>query len=69
MMIDDEWLLLLRCPVTRQPLRAATREEKLARGIPGEEDALCTVDGSRFYRAPEGMPQLVPTANDEVAGG
>jgi uncharacterized protein YbaR (Trm112 family) len=68
-MLDETLISILRCPVTRQPLRRMTPEEKSAHTIPDDEDALCTADGTKVYRAPEGMPLLLPAANDEVAGG
>ncbi|QIF01874.1 hypothetical protein [Roseimicrobium sp. ORNL1] len=64
-----EVLALLRCPTTKQPLRAATTEEKRAHGIPEQEDALASQDGTCLYRAPEGLPRLLSakdvTAEDE----
>jgi uncharacterized protein YbaR (Trm112 family) len=54
-----EVLSLLRCPTTKQPLRASTAEEKKAQGIPEEEDALVSLDGAHVYRAPERLPRLL----------
>lgn len=68
-MIDDEWIAKLRCPATGMPLRLASADEKRWRGIPADEPALVTEDGSRSYRAPAGMPVLLPPANDEVSSG
>ena len=68
-MLDPELLAILRCPVTKQPLREMTVAEKEAHSIPQDEPSLCSEDGTRIYRAPEGMPVLLPAANDEVAGG
>lgn len=52
-------LALLRCPTTKQPLRAATVEEKRANGIPESEDALASQDGTFVYGAAEGLPRLL----------
>ena len=43
----SEVLALLRCPTTKQPLRAATVEEKRAQGIPENEEALASQDGDQ----------------------
>jgi uncharacterized protein YbaR (Trm112 family) len=67
-MLDDDVIALLRCPVTRQPLRLATEEEKTARGIPLDEAALVTEDGQRVYRTEMGLPILV-SAKDVAATG
>lgn len=68
-MLDDEWIALLRCPATGQPLRRASEEEKRARGIPADEPALVTGDGSRCYRAPGGIAALLPPAKDDTSAG
>jgi uncharacterized protein YbaR (Trm112 family) len=64
-----EVLALLRCPTTKQPLRAATVEEKMAHGVPEEEDALASQDGTCVYGAADGLPRLLSakevTAEDE----
>jgi uncharacterized protein YbaR (Trm112 family) len=64
-----EVLALLRCPTTKQSLRVATAEEKRAHGIPDDEEALVSQDGTCLYRAPEGLPRLLSakdvTAEDE----
>jgi len=66
-LMTDFLLSILRCPVTRQPLRLLTVEEKAPRGIPADEPALITVDGAYVYRAVNGMPVLLPPAKvDEV---
>jgi len=64
-------LSILRCPVTKLPLRLLTAEEKQAREIPEDEPALITVDASRVYRAVNGMPVLLPPAmaEEEVSEG
>ena len=59
-MLDPKVLSLLRCPATKQPLRAATAEEKRAHGIPEEDqDALASLDGTCVYGAPESLPRLL----------
>lgn len=58
-MPSPDVLALLRCPATKQPLRAATAEEKRAHGIPEQEEALASLDGSHVYGAPEGLPRLL----------
>ena len=69
-MLDDDLIGILRCPVTRLPLRRATGPEKSAAGIPPEEEALVTRDGARLYRACDGFPSLLlPEANAEVSAG
>ncbi len=68
-MIDDSLIAILRCPATHQPLRRATEAEKCAAGIPGDEEALLTLDGTRIYRAINGFPSLLPPASEEVSGG
>ncbi|HEY2574525.1 MAG TPA: hypothetical protein VGH65_10655 [Verrucomicrobiaceae bacterium] len=69
-MLDDAVIEILRCPVTRQPLRRATETEKRTAGIPLDEETLITRDGAQFYRALNGFPSLLPpAANAEVSGG
>ena len=67
-MLDDDVISLLRCPVTRQPLRLATADEKTTRGMPTDEPVLITADGSRIYRTEMELPILV-SAKDEAATG
>jgi uncharacterized protein YbaR (Trm112 family) len=69
--MTDALLPLLRCPATRQALRRMTAEEKELRAIPVDEPALVTMDGSRVYRAVNGMPILLPPAiaEEEVSVG
>ncbi|MCE9518193.1 MAG: hypothetical protein K8R87_01285, partial [Verrucomicrobia bacterium] len=55
-MLDDDLLEILRCPATHQPLRRATGEEKLAAGIPDDEETLVSLDGTRIYRGLNGLP-------------
>jgi len=65
--MTDFLLSILRCPVSKQPLRLLTMEEKTQRAIPADEPALITQDGARVYRAVNGMPVLLPPAIvDEV---
>ncbi len=68
--MPPDFLSLLRCPVTKQPLRLLEAAEKETRGIPVDEPALITVDGSHVYRAVNGMPVLLPPAIvEEVSEG
>jgi uncharacterized protein YbaR (Trm112 family) len=68
--MTPDFLSILRCPVTKQPLRLLEASEKETRGIPADEPALITVDGSRVYRAVNGMPVLLPPAMaEEVSAG
>jgi uncharacterized protein YbaR (Trm112 family) len=60
--MTDFLLSILRCPVSKQPLRLLTMEEKVRREIPADEPALITQDGVRVYRAVNGMPVLLPPA-------
>ncbi len=65
-MLDPKVLSILRCPATGQPLRAATAEEKRAHHLPEDEEALVSLDGTRVYGAPEGLPLLL-SAKDVTA--
>lgn len=71
-MLPPATLSLLRCPVTRQPLRLATTEEKQRHGIPESEQALVTEDGQISYRTVSDMPVLLaaaaPDSTDEGSG-
>lgn len=67
-MLEDRLLQILRCPVTRQPLRYATAQEKEACHIPPEEDSLITEDGKRIYRTINGLPVLLSTTDAGVGG-
>jgi uncharacterized protein YbaR (Trm112 family) len=60
-MLDESILPLLRCPATKQPLRPATAEEKLAHGVPPNEEAFATADGTRIYRTLNALPVLLST--------
>jgi uncharacterized protein YbaR (Trm112 family) len=60
-MLDPDLIPLLRCPATRQPLRLATDDEKRAQGIPLDEPALITPEGTHLYRTESGMPILIPS--------
>jgi uncharacterized protein YbaR (Trm112 family) len=64
--LDPKVLSILRCPATKQPLRAATPEEKRAHGLAEGEEALVSQDGTRIYGAPEGLPLLL-SAKDVTA--
>lgn len=59
--MNDEWLNdflpLLRCPDTHQPLRRATAEECAANNM---EAALTTADGTRVFVIDAGIPILLP---------
>jgi uncharacterized protein YbaR (Trm112 family) len=63
-MLDPDLIPLLRCPVTKQPLRFATAEEKHRHHAPPEAPALITDDGTRLYRTEMDLPILL-SANDE----
>ncbi|MEZ0273547.1 MAG: hypothetical protein ACAH88_01470 [Roseimicrobium sp.] len=65
-MLDPKVLSLLRCPATKQPLRAATPEEKRAHNLAEDEEVLASQDGTRVYGAPEGLPLLL-SAKDVTA--
>jgi uncharacterized protein YbaR (Trm112 family) len=67
-MFDPELIPLLRCPVTKQPLRIATDEEKRAQNLSLDQPALITEDGTRLYRTEMDFPILL-SANDEVVAG
>lgn len=57
----DEFLPLLQCPDTHQPLRWARAEELLKHGVPANEKALVSEDGTRFFQIDQGIPILLPT--------
>jgi uncharacterized protein YbaR (Trm112 family) len=57
--IDSEFLSLLRCPLTLQPLRLAG-DGVLARLPAGSEGALVREDGAVAYPIREGIPLLLP---------
>lgn len=67
-MLDPNLIPLLRCPATKQPLRLATEDEKRARGIPLEEQAFISQDGTRLYRTLMDLPILL-SANDVAVTG
>jgi uncharacterized protein YbaR (Trm112 family) len=62
-MTNDDWLEdflpLMRCPDTHQPLRRATAAECAAHQVAA---ALATVDGSRVFVIEAGIPILLPRA-------
>lgn len=53
----DDFLPLMRCPDTHQPLRRATPEECAKHGL---ASALVTQDGSRVFVVDQGIPILLP---------
>lgn len=53
----EDFLPLMRCPDTHQPLRRATPEECARHGM---QAALVTVDGSRAFVIADGIPILLP---------
>lgn len=53
----EDFLPLMRCPDTHQPLRRATAEECAKHGL---EAALVTQDGSRVFAIEDGIPILLP---------
>ncbi|OYW73614.1 MAG: hypothetical protein B7Z37_20885 [Verrucomicrobia bacterium 12-59-8] len=53
----DDFLPLMRCPDTHQPLRRATAEECAANKV---ASALATDDGSRVFVIDDGIPILLP---------
>lgn len=59
--ISPELLALLRCPLTRQPLRIASPEE-LARAPVSLEAALVREDDAALYPIRDGLPVLLPDA-------
>ena len=55
--MKPDLLPLLRCPVTKQPLRETSRDE-----LPqGWEDGVVTADGKIAYPVRNGIPLLVPS--------
>ena len=53
--MTTDLLPLLRCPLTRQPLRAASKDERPR----GWEDGVVTADGKIAYPVRNGIPLLV----------
>lgn len=53
----NDFLPLMRCPDTHQPLRRATPEECTANKV---EAALATEDGTRVFVIDNGIPILLP---------
>lgn len=53
----EDFLPLLRCPDTHQPLRRATPEECAAHKV---DAALATADGTRIFVIDNGIPILLP---------
>ena len=56
----DELLPLMRCPVSKQPLRLATVEEKRAASLPIDQPALISNDARHIYPVADGIPILLP---------
>lgn len=67
-MLEDRLLQILRCPVTRQPLRYATEQEKKAWMVPLNEESLITENGKRLYRTLNGLPVLLSTTEVGAEG-
>lgn len=55
----EDFLPLMRCPDTHQPLRRATAGECAQHGLLA---ALATQDGTRFFAIEDGIPILLPQA-------
>jgi uncharacterized protein YbaR (Trm112 family) len=53
----NDFLPLMRCPDTHQPLRRATAEECAANQV---DSALATEDGTRVFVIDNGIPILLP---------
>lgn len=53
----NDFLPLMRCPDTHQPLRRATPEECAASRV---DAALATADGTRIFVIDNGIPILLP---------
>lgn len=56
----EDFLPLMRCPDTQQPIRRATAEECAKHGF---EAALITEDGSRVFVIDAGIPILLPSSD------
>jgi uncharacterized protein YbaR (Trm112 family) len=69
-MAATDWLTpflpLLRCPASGLSLRPATPEEKEARGLPSEAEALVSGDGAHWYPIELGIPVLLPSGGDNM---
>jgi uncharacterized protein YbaR (Trm112 family) len=56
----EDFLPLMRCPDTHQPLRRATAEECTKCGV---KAALVSEDGTRVFVIDAGIPILLPAEN------
>lgn len=56
----NDFLPLMRCPDTHQPLRRATAEECAANKV---DAALATADGTRVFVIDNGIPILLPRSS------
>jgi uncharacterized protein YbaR (Trm112 family) len=67
--MDPALLHLLRCPVTRQPLRLLTADEAAGMGA-GPQAVLLRGDGRIYYTFDDhGFPLLLPDSGVAVPGG
>ncbi len=55
----EDFIPLMRCPDTHQPLRRATAEECAKHNV---KAALATQDGTRVFVIDDGIPILLPQA-------
>lgn len=62
----EGFLPILVCPVTRQPLRWATPEERERAGFPAGSVALASQDGQHVYPVDHGIPILLPPESREA---
>ena len=57
-----DFLPLLRCPNTHEPLRPATESEVARAGLPVGHPALANASGTLVYPVIDNMPHLLPTS-------
>ncbi|MFO1438231.1 MAG: hypothetical protein U1F81_07875 [Verrucomicrobiaceae bacterium] len=55
----EDFLPVMRCPDTHQPLRRATAEECAKHGV---DSALVSEDGARVFIIDAGIPILLPAS-------